>query len=177
MPRFVLTGAPGSGKTLILAELAAFGIATVPEPAREVIAEQRAINDVAIYDRDPHSFNELMLERSLADYAAVGDATTVYDRALPDLIVYAEISGLDPSRARQAAEAHRYEPTVFFTPSWREIYTTDDDRRMTFDQADAFGRRLAKVYSDLGYTLTDVPRDTPAARARFMNSTISLRGA
>ena len=41
--RFVITGAPGSGKTLVLRELVKVGFLGIDEPAREILAEQRAI--------------------------------------------------------------------------------------------------------------------------------------
>ena len=42
MRRFILTGAPGAGKTSILNALAAKGYATVPEAATDVIAQEAA---------------------------------------------------------------------------------------------------------------------------------------
>jgi predicted ATPase len=48
--RFVVTGAPGSGKTPILRELVRLGFLGVNEPAREILAEQRAIGGDGIYD-------------------------------------------------------------------------------------------------------------------------------
>jgi len=66
--RFVATGAPGSGKTPILRELVRFGFLGVNEPAREILAEQRAIGSNGVYDKDPQLFCDLMLERAIADY-------------------------------------------------------------------------------------------------------------
>ena len=48
------------------------------------------------------------------------------------------------------------------------VYVTDGDRRMTFESAQAFGDRVRAVYEDLGYKVVEVPRDTVAARARFI---------
>ncbi len=59
---FFLTGAPGSGKTPVIRELIALGFTLIAEPAREVIAEQPAIDGNGVYDRDPGLFLELMLE-------------------------------------------------------------------------------------------------------------------
>ena len=43
----VITGPPGSGKTPIVRELVASGFTGVAEPARKVIAAQRAIGETA----------------------------------------------------------------------------------------------------------------------------------
>jgi predicted ATPase len=49
----VITGPPGSGKTPIVGELVASGFTGVAEPAREVIAEQRALGGDGVWDRNP----------------------------------------------------------------------------------------------------------------------------
>jgi len=43
---------------------------------------------------------------------------------------------------------------------------------MTFESARAFGERLQNIYEDLGYTVVVVPRDTIAARSRFIVKTL-----
>lgn len=167
---YVLTGAPGSGKTSILHELVGLGFASVDEPARRVIAEQRALGEPAIYDKDPRVFVDLMLSRALSDVEKLRAATrpVFFDRGVPDLIGYAELFGLDSSDAEQAAATYRYNSVVFYVPSWPEIYVTDGDRRMTVEAAQAFGARVRDIYVDLGYTVVDLPRDTIESRARFI---------
>jgi predicted ATPase len=53
-------------------------------------------------------------------------------------------------------------------PSWRDIYVTDSERRMTFEAAAAFGDRVRQIYLELGYRVVDVPRDAVVARAPFI---------
>lgn len=167
---YVITGPPGSGKTPLLAELVGLGYTGVPEPAREVIAEQRSIAARRVYDRDPALFVELMLDRALADFAASAQSAVpvFFDRGIPDLVGYCRLSGLDTARAWDAAKEHRYNPVVFALPPWPEIYTTDEDRKMTFELAAAFGRQILEVYEQLGYTMIEVPRSSPAERAAFI---------
>lgn len=52
----VITGPPGSGKTPIVRELVESGFTGVAEPAREVIADQRAVGGDGVYDKNPRLF-------------------------------------------------------------------------------------------------------------------------
>jgi len=171
----LITGAPGSGKTLILRELVALGFTGVNEPAREVLAGQRAAAGSGVYDSYPRLFCDLMLSRAIADFERVSGARTpvFFDRGIPDQIGYAELFGIDTSAAESAARAHRYNVVVFALPSWPEIYVTDSERTMTFESAHAFGARVRHIYEDLGYSAIVVPCDTVGARARFIVETLS----
>jgi predicted ATPase len=173
----VITGAPGSGKTPIVRELIALGFSGVNEPAREVLAEQRATGGSSVHDTDPRLFCHLMLSRAIADFERTGGARTpvFFDRGIPDQIGYAELFGLDTSMAERAATAHRYNDVVFALPGWPGIYVTDSERTMTFESAQAFGERVRHIYEGLGYTVVAVPRDTVGGRARFIVETLRLR--
>jgi predicted ATPase len=168
--RFVVTGAPGSGKTPILRELVRLGFLGVNEPAREILAEQRAIGGSGIPDKDPQLFCDLMLERAITDYQGLAGAgePTFFDRGIPDMVGYAEIFALDTSAAWAASRHYRYDDIVFVLPAWLAIYVTDDERRMTFESARSFGNRVREVYLDLGYTIIEVPRDSVETRTRFI---------
>ena len=127
-----------------------------------MLAEQRAAGGDGVPERSPQRFCDLMLERMKRDYDEHPSA--FYDRGIPDLVGYAHLFGLEPPRV----EGHRYDDRVFVLPAWREIYATDDERKMTFEMAEAFGEDVRRLYESLGYEIVDVPRDTPAARAHYI---------
>ncbi len=82
---FAITGPPGSGKTHVLNALVASGFTGVAEPAREVIAEQRAIGGEGLYDSNPQLFVDLMLFRAVADFRQMRGAPgpVFFDRGIP----------------------------------------------------------------------------------------------
>ena len=67
----ILTGAPGSGKTAILDTIGA-DIRCVGEPAREILAEQRAIDGDGTSDRNASLFVDLLLQRSIDKHWPLG---------------------------------------------------------------------------------------------------------
>jgi predicted ATPase len=94
LKRIVITGAMGSGKSTLLAELRKHGFTVVPEPARIVLAEQRAAGGDGVPERSPQRFCDLILERMKSDYDKHPGA--FYDRGIPDLVGYAHLFGLEP---------------------------------------------------------------------------------
>jgi predicted ATPase len=166
--RIVLTGAMGSGKSTILAELERQGIAVRQEPARIVLAEQRASGGRGVPEHDAALFCDLMLDRAIDDFDDASGGIVVFDRGIPDQIAYRKLLGLDAGRAERAAHERRYDDTVFVAPAWPEIYTTDDERKMSAGLAAAFGRDVREIYCELDYTVIDVPLEAPDARAAFI---------
>lgn len=172
MPRYIITGGLGTGKTSIVSSLGP-GIETVSEPARELIAEHRSATGEPTLDTRPELFVDRLISRSVEKYHSVPETgMTVFDRGLPDCVAYAAAFGLDTRAALDAASECRYEKTVFVTAPWEEIYTTDDMRRTTFDQAEAFYITVVDAYSQLGYELVELPKASVARRVSVMRDRI-----
>jgi predicted ATPase len=173
---FVLTGAPGTGKTEILDRIGA-GIRRVGEPAREILAEQRAIGGTGTHDRDPSLFVDLLLQRSIDKHetAQRWEGPVAFDRGVPDCVAYAVLMGTDPTEGRAACERYRYHPEVFFVEPWEEIYVTDAERTMSFADTIPFHAALVDAYERAGYSLVEVPRDSAENRAAFVRDRIAGR--
>jgi predicted ATPase len=169
----IFTGAPGTGKTAILDELKG-EFRCVDEPAREVLAEQRSTGGRGTWDQDPHLFVHLLLQRSIEKYEAAcrSGETVIFDRGIPDCVVYALLAGTDPTPSRTAVDAFRYQPHVLFLEPWADIYRTDDERIMTFDDTVSFSEGLRNVYEGSDYTLVHVPRASIHERAGFVREFI-----
>jgi predicted ATPase len=165
----VVTGAPGTGKTAILNALAP-DMAYVREPAREVLAEQRAICGKGTAESDPSLFVRLLLGRSIEKHqTAVREGRpALFDRGVPDCVAYAHQLGGDPEPCRKAAALHRYERTVLVARPWEDIYTTDDERKMTFAATLPFQRLIEEAYLEAGYELLEIPRGPLHARVDFV---------
>jgi predicted ATPase len=142
----------------------------VDEPAREVLAEQRATGGTGTWDKDPSLFVHLLLQRSIEKYEAArkSGGTVIFDRGVPDCVVYAVRFGVDPAPSLAAIDEFRYQPYVLLLEPWIDIYTTDEERVMSFGDTVSFSETLRDVYERSGYTLVVVPNGSVEDRAAFI---------
>lgn len=172
---YILTGAPGSGKSSILSELAKQDFTVIAEPAREILAEQRAIDGDGVSDKNCLLFKELMLSRAMLRYQQNEEATraVIFDRGIPDILAYSDCFNLPVGAELKAAREFRYNTTVLFLPAWREIFVNDEERTLSFEVAESFGEKLKNVYLDLGYQLQQLPCESVRNRIINILKTIS----
>ncbi len=168
---FVITGGPGAGKTSLLQELTERGLSCAPEAGRGVIQDQMRINGRALPWSDPLLFAELMLSWDMRSYGAA-DATTgpvIFDRGIPDILGYLRLVGIPaPDYVHNAVRAFLYNPAVFVTPPWREIFHRDNERKQDFDEAVRTYDTLVATYAELNYTLVEIPCVSVPERATFV---------
>ncbi len=94
---FILTGAPGVGKTSLINHLRKHGYKCIDEPARKILAEQRAIGGSGLPEINPALFTELLLLHSIESYNELSRQTEVviFDRGVVDSIGYAKLYNID----------------------------------------------------------------------------------
>lgn len=158
---FVVTGGPGAGKTTLIGALAHAGFAVAPEAGRHVILDQQARGGTALPWIDRHAFAQAMLAHDVESYVRLRTAAgpVFCDRGIPDVIGYLRLEGIAvPEATWRAAREHRYQERVFICPPWRAIYATDSERKQTPEIAEQTYAAMVAVYTELGYTLTEVPR-------------------
>ncbi|WP_423198517.1 NadR/Ttd14 AAA domain-containing protein [Cupriavidus sp. H19C3] len=168
---FVLTGGPGSGKSTLLGALARIGFFCPDEAGRGVIQDQVAIGGPALPWRDPLRFAELMLSWDMRSYrmAHAHAGPVLFDRGIPDVVGYLRTAGVPvPAHIARAARTFRYHRTVFIAPPWPEIFTRDEERRQSADEAARTHAAMVATYAGLGYTLVELPRASVEARVQFM---------
>jgi predicted ATPase len=168
----VITGAPCSGKTAVIEELARRGYPVVPETARAIIDAQlkagRRLEDIRA---DAHQFENRVFEAKLELESRLPDGQlTFLDRALPDSIAYFELEGLDPHRPREAGRRFRYGGVFLFE---RLVFVKDRVRTEDASAAAEIERRLTAVYRELGYAPVRVPLMPVTERADWVLSRIA----
>ncbi|AYY59622.1 AAA family ATPase [Burkholderia multivorans] len=168
---FVVTGGPGSGKSTLLDALEQAGFARSAEAGRGVIRDQMAIGGRALPWDDRAAFAELMLSWEMRSYELARHARgpVFFDRGVPDVIGYLQLTGIAvPPHAEAAARHFRYHRRVFIAPPWRDIYAQDAERRQDFDEAVRTYDAMVACYTRYGYRLIELPRASVKARVRFV---------
>ena len=174
---YVLSGGPGAGKTTVLLELARFGFHHAPEVARQIIQEQIRSGGTALPWANRQAYTCLMLQRSIESFKEHTPASKPLftDRGIPDTLCYARLIGLgETGDIERACRQYRYAALVFLAPPWKEIYQTDSERKQDFREADRTYQAMAEVYRECGYETIELPKLTPAKRAKFILDQLQL---
>ncbi|MFD2556442.1 AAA family ATPase [Sphingobacterium tabacisoli] len=173
----VITGGPGMGKTSIITHLTAQGYHCIPEVGRMIIIEQMRTQGNKLPWVDPLAFAMEMLGQATADYkkrvSQPAGGFTFFDRGIPDIMGYLSICGIAiPPALEEACHNLPYFNKVFITPPWEEIYVNDAERKQSFSEAIDTYEAMKRVYSNLGYTLIEIPKLSIAKRVQFIVSAL-----
>jgi predicted ATPase len=177
MKRFILTGAPGSGKTSILRVLAAAGYAVVEEAATDVNAELLATGDTGPWTAPVFIERIAVVQRHRREEPVSPGATVqVHDRSAVCTLALAHHLGrpvppmLDAEIAR-ITEAGYFDRRVFFVRPLGFLVPTRV-RRISYEESLAFEGRHETEYLRLGFEIVDVPAGPVAERAAAVDAHI-----
>jgi len=175
--RYVITGAPGAGKTTILAALRQRGYAVIDEAATDVIARDQASGSAEPW-RDADFLTKIALlqhERQQLP-APAGSTVQVFDRSPICTLALAHYLER-PVPPLLAEEVDRvlaqaiYRPRVFFVRLLGSI-TPTAARRITYPQSVRFERFHEQAYRRHGFELVDVPASGTQERADLVDRLI-----
>jgi predicted ATPase len=178
MSRYILTGAPGAGKTAVLRLLEFEGHLVVEEAATDVIALNQSLCDETPWN-DPAFIEQIvsLQKRRQARAGGAGSETVFFDRSPVCTLALSRWAGLAPPRSL-AEEIERvvregvYEQTVFFVRNLGFVAPTAA-RRISFAESLRFEQVHEDVYQELGFTLVDVPAGPLADRVRLVSETVA----
>ena len=175
MRRFIMTGAPGAGKTSILRALENLGYAVVEEAATDAIAAHRARGNHEPWE-DPLFIDEIVRLQTHRQHGRVrrGATVQVHDRsvvctlALARWMDYPVTAELKEAVAR-VAEGGLFDRRVFFVRPLGFCEPTPA-RRISYEDSLAFERVHETEYLRLGFELVDVPPGPVQQRAALIDA-------
>lgn len=170
MKRYVLTGAPGSGKTVILRQLEVDGFSVVEEAATALIALKQAQGLDEPWSRQSFIDEIADLQRIRLLQSSYGsgevqfhDRSVFCTAALSDYLGHPRSLVLSRELERVVTKQF-YQPEVFFIRSLGFIAPTAA-RRISLEEAMRFERVHEEVYRDFGFQLVFVESAAPLDRA------------
>lgn len=167
---YVITGAPSSGKTTLLASLKRLGYNTVPEAARVLIDEHRRRGIPAEeLRRDEGLFQQKVLEMKLqVERETPKDELHFFDRGVPDSIAYYQLCGLDTKQI-EVYSRDRYRKIFFLEPL---AFEKDYARTESGDAVIQLNRLILDTYQNLGYEVVRIPAVSVEERVNLVVSSL-----
>jgi predicted ATPase len=161
--RYVLTGAPGAGKTTLAAALRDRGHHVVPEAATDVIARRHAAGIREPWHTSPFAAEILALQQARE---RAGDAEVqILDRSPLCTLALARWMGVPPPPVTGLLTYDRVflvQPIGFMVPTAA--------RRISYADSLRFAAVHEDVYREHGYDLTEVPAAPVAERVALIES-------
>jgi predicted ATPase len=177
MRRFIITGAPGAGKTAIIRQLELDGFSVVEEAATDVIAAAQAHGTVQPWTHPSFidAIAKLQRDRQIrASYQP--DETQFHDRSAVCTAALAVYLGY-PYTPFLASELERirkegiYQNRVFFIRNLGFV-TPTEARRITFEETVRFEKIHEETYRDLGFELVSVEPGSLMERVSLIKAAI-----
>lgn len=173
MQKFVITGAPGTGKTSIINHLKTKGFHCIEEVSREIISEQIDSNGEALPWKNLSAFSERVFTLRESQLLNSKNTLLFFDRGTVDVYAYMKVDNLEiPKHLEESIKKNRYNKKVFYTPIWEQIYVNDKERKESIEQAKQIEKEILSSYTFYNYQIIKVPKGSIEERANFILSQI-----
>ncbi len=182
--KIVITGGPGTGKTSVINGLEKAGYTCFHEVIRDITLEAKNSGDIQSFDTNPialvsdsESFNKKLLNGRIDHYKAslyIDKEVVFFDRGIPDVLAYMDYFNQEYGNDYVNATKENIYDTIFLLPMWEQIYTTDNERFESYEEGVAIEKHLIANYTQCGYKINTIPKDTIENRIAFILEELNL---
>ncbi len=169
--KIVITGGPGTGKSSIIHKLEDKGEKCLHEISRQVTLEAQKEGIDQLFLEQPLLFSEKLLEGRLNQFMEAKGHQSDHifiDRGLPDVVAYMDYFNTNyPEVFHETCRNNTYD-LIFILPPWQEIYTSDNERYESYEEALKISSYLYSTYRRYGYDPIEVPKLSVEERTNFI---------
>ena len=168
--RIVLAGGPSTGKTSVLNELKKLGFVCYDEAARDILSDYNSKG--SSFKLDPIKISREILSKRDNDYNdALGisckNDIIFYDRGVHEITAYLRFINQSNDYWEELLKNYKYD-VVFIFPSWKEIYTKDDNRIEEYEEAMKISPFIYQIYDESSILSIEVPNISVKERVEFI---------
>lgn len=177
MKNYILTGAPGSGKTSLIQSLKSQGFTTISEAATDVIADAQK-NGISQPWRDPDFIDKIVILQKKRQLACNVDSNLVFFDRSPfctyALTMYLgfEISPALLGELNRIQRDFIYEKEIFFIENLGFIQHTNA-RQISFEESLRFEQIHLDVYQQFGFNCIKVEAGSVLSRSNIIKDYVS----
>jgi predicted ATPase len=178
MKRYIVTGAPGAGKTAIIRQLEIDGTSVVEEAATDVIALWQAKGIAEPWARPEFIDAVVSLQQTrerravcATDLIQFHDRSVVCTAALADYLGFPRPQNLLQELRRVRAE-NVFQRRVLFLKNM-EFITPTDARRISYEENVRFEQIHEQTYRDLGFEITLIDPGSVSDRVKQIKIAVS----
>jgi predicted ATPase len=178
MKRYIVTGAPGAGKTAVIRQLEIDGFSVVEEAATDVIALCQAKGIAEPWTHPEFIEAIVSLQQPRERRLVCGTDPQFHDRsvictaALADYLGFPRPQNLLRELRRVRAE-NVFQSRVLFLKNLGFI-THTEARRITYEETVRFERIHERTYRDLGFEITFIDPGSVSDRLKQIKRILSL---
>ena len=179
MKRYILTGAPGAGKTSILRQLELDGFGVVEEAATDVIALWQA-NGMAEPWTDPEFLDAVVHLQQARERRAscLPEPVQFHDRSVVCTAALADCLGIPRpdcllQELQRLKERHVFERRVLFARNLGFI-TLTEAHRISYEETVRFEKLHEQAYREFGFDIISIAPASVANRVREIKGLLSL---
>lgn len=168
--KIVISGGPGSGKTTLIDLLNKNGFDCIEELSRGIIQNAREEGEDNFFTSQPIIFSEQVWQGRRRQYETANSKScnhqkpyVFFDRGLYDVVAYLECLAISYDPNRFDLTKYNYDLALLLPP-WKAIYTTDNERKESFEEAEKLYFYIKKTYQNQRIPIIEIPFQSPEAR-------------
>ncbi len=173
MKLYVISGAPSTGKTSVINELAK-EFKVLPEAARVIAEKNPRFRGKSIREIDKEEFQKAIFELKikLIESLDKSENDIVFsDRGLGDTIAYYKFYNLEvPKKFLDYINKLKY--AGIFVLDFLDFYEKDSLRQESREEAEEVQKRIIETYEELGYKIIKVPFTSVEERVNFIKNRV-----